>query len=141
MRVIESSAGELTTKQTRVINLLLTEATAKDAAAKAGIAEGTLYRWLSDPSFSALLRESRARVLEATLTSLQAASAEAVRALTEVMTDINAKGSERVSAARTILDLTLRAREIFDIEQRLRDLERASMRNYIGGKNEYRNEN
>jgi hypothetical protein len=79
---------------------------------------------LNDPSFSTALKESRGRVFESTLAALQGASGKAVETLRSVMNDKEAQASARVSAAKTVLDLALRAREQLELSERLAYLEK-----------------
>ncbi len=102
---------------------LLEEPTISSAATKAGVSEKTIFRWLNDPAFSEAYGAARGRLLEDVLTSLQAASVEAVKVLTEVMGDKSVNAFARVSAAKTVLEMALRGREIIEVEQRLRALE------------------
>jgi hypothetical protein len=69
-------------KQEAAIAALLTERTHADAAAKAGISEATLARWLRVPAFIVAYRAARLRVVEAAIARLQRATGAAVRALT-----------------------------------------------------------
>jgi len=113
----------LTDKQRRAIAALLSEPTTKKAAETAKVGETTIHRWLNDPAFSAALKESRGRVFESTLAALQGASAKAVETLRDVMNDKEAKASAKVSAAKTVLDLALKAREQLELSERLRLIE------------------
>jgi hypothetical protein len=115
--------AKLTVKQQRAIEALLTEPTVQAAADAAGVSKTTIFRWLADSVFSGVYRDLRGQALEGTLTALQQASGEAVRTLKTVMTDETAKGSERVSAARCVLEMSQKAREVLEIEARLAALE------------------
>src|SRR5262245_8742563 len=117
--------GRLSAKQQRAIEALLTEPTTRAAAQAAGVGETTIFRWLAEPAFSTAYRAARSRLLESTLTELQAASTEAVETLREVMNSPLAMPAARVSAARAVLEFSLRAREEIEIEERLRALESA----------------
>src|SRR5262249_4095729 len=123
MTEIESKNG-LSDKQRRAIAALLSEPTGKAAAKAAKGSEATIYRWQADPMFSATLKEARGRALESTLTSLQGASGQAVSTLVSVMTDDQAQTSARVSAARTVLEMTLKARDQLELSERLVYLEK-----------------
>jgi hypothetical protein len=114
----------LTPKQQRTIQALLEHPTARAAASAAAISEGTLYRWLAEPAFSRAYRAARNHLLEGTLTALQAASSEAVQTLRQVMQDAEAMVTARVSAARAILEFSLKAKEQLETEERLSELER-----------------
>jgi hypothetical protein len=116
----------LTARQQRAISALLKEPTVAKAAAAAGIGETTLFRWLNEPRFSAVYRDARAKVTETTLAALQAASSEAVETLRDVLKSELARPGEKVSAARSILEFSFKAREQCEFEQRLKALELAS---------------
>lgn len=115
----------LSAKQQRAIEALLRESTTRAAASAAGVSEATIFRWLAESVFAAAYREARSRLLESTLTALQAASTEAVKVLQEVMGNYEAMPAARVSAARAVLDFALKGREQIEIEERLRALEAA----------------
>lgn len=114
---------ELTPKQQRAIDALLSEPTTKAAAQTALCAEITLHRWLKKPSFQSALKAARAELLEATRTALQSAGKDAVETLKQVMNDTGAKGSERVSAAKAVLEIGLKVQEVFNMGERFKLLE------------------
>src|SRR5262245_38464731 len=114
--------SELTAKQLRALQALLKEPTTAKAAKAAQVAEVTLFRWLNEPVFSTAYREARGRLLETTLTTLQQASSEAVEVLRKIMKDSKAPTSSRVTAARSVLELGLKAREVLEVEDRLKAL-------------------
>lgn len=120
-----SENERLSAKQQRAIEALLTEPTTRSAAEAAKVSEATIFRWLAEPVFAAMYREARGRLLESTLTALQAASADAVTCLRDVINDKAAQVSARVSAAKTVLELGLKAREVLEVEERLAYLEKA----------------
>ena len=115
--------GELTARQQRALAALLREPTLRDAAKASGVGERTLFAWLQLPAFAQAYREARGQLLESTLTALQKASGRAVAALVEVLDEPGAKPGERVSAARAVLEFSLRAREVLEVEERLKALE------------------
>jgi hypothetical protein len=118
-----SENKRLSPKQETAINALLTEPTTRAAAAAAKVSEATIWRWLADPDFAAAYREARGQLLESTLTAMQAAGGDAVKCLRDVMKDEQAQPSARVAAAKAILDLGLKAREVLDNEERLQAVE------------------
>lgn len=119
----QSAKKHLAAKQLRAVQCLLTERNTKEAATKAGVSEATIHRWLSEPAFDAAFRQARSSLLERALTSLQASTQEAVETLKTIMKDQAAPTSSRVRAARSIIELALKARETLEIEDRLRALE------------------
>jgi len=120
-----SEIERLSTKQQRAIEALLTEPTTRAAAVAAEVSEATIWRWLAEPEFSVAYRAARGRLLESTLTALQAASADAVVCLREILNDKTAQVSARVSAAKSVLELGLKARETLETQERLAYLEKA----------------
>jgi hypothetical protein len=117
------SAGKLTRKQEALISALLTAPSLAAAAQTAGIGGVTAWRWLKQPSFQAAYREARREVVQHAIAQIQRASTEAVETLRNVMQDAEAPASSRVAAARVVLDMSLRAVEIEDLEQRVGALE------------------
>jgi hypothetical protein len=98
---------KLTRKQEALIAALLTESTHAAAAAKAGIGEATLYRWLRLPVFQAAYRRARRELVEGAVGRIQAAAGQAVDTLLAVAKD-GAKDGDRVRAAVALLDHALR---------------------------------
>jgi AcrR family transcriptional regulator len=101
----------------------MTSPTIEKAARAAGVSKATMFRWLAEDDFSKALREASSSLLEGAVATLQAGSSEAVEALRGVLADKLATDAAKVSAARTILDMALRCREMFEVEQRLAELE------------------
>ena len=60
----ENSDNGITTKQQKAIASLLSERTLGAAAKRAGIGERTLYKWLTQPAFRAVLRSAESAMLE-----------------------------------------------------------------------------
>lgn len=115
--------NELTPKQEKALAALLSEPTATAAAETANVALSTLMRWLNEPAFAAAYKMARGRILETTLIALQSASGQAVTTLRNVLTDETARAGEKVSAAKAIIEFALKAREVLEVEERLKALE------------------
>ncbi|POA51337.1 hypothetical protein, partial [Pseudomonas sp. GW531-R1] len=64
-------------------------------------------------------RAARREVVGHSITQLQRATGEAVEALRDVATDTNAPAGARVSAARAILDTSMKAVELEDLAARV----------------------
>jgi hypothetical protein len=94
---------KVTSKQEALIAALLTEPTYAAAAAKAGVGQTTLYRWLHLPSFRAAYRQARRELVESAIGRLQAASGQAVETLLTVARQ-GKRDSDRVRAAVALLD-------------------------------------
>ena len=115
-------------KKDAAILALVTEPTIADAAKKAGISHATLHRWLQIKDFKDAYREAKREAVSAAIARLQRTATEAVDALRDVMNDTESPASARVSAARSILEIAIKAVELEDFERRLEALERMIMK-------------
>lgn len=113
----------LSGKQAHALNALLTCGTLTDAAKQSGVGTRTLFRYLKDPAFIECYRAARAEQVRQAVCQVQRIGAKAAKVLEQVLDDAFAKPSARVMAARTVLDLGLRAVEMEDLEARLSALE------------------
>jgi DNA-binding MurR/RpiR family transcriptional regulator len=104
---------------------LLTKPSIDAAAKHAGISGPTLWRWLQEPGFQAEYRKARRHALGQATAQLQQASSAAVGALKEIIEDKEAPSSARVTAARTVLEVAVKAIEVEDLEVRVQALERS----------------
>lgn len=110
-------------KQEQAIVALLTASSVCDAARQAGIGEKTLLRWLRTQAFQTAYREARRQVVQQAIAQVQHVTGEAVETLRQVMRDINAPASAKVSAAKTMLDTAIKAVELEDLDARIAALE------------------
>jgi hypothetical protein len=97
--------------------------TLKEAALASGVSETTLWRYMQDEAFSRRLREAQREAVNHAVTRLQRASGDAVTVLHDLMLKADAPASARISAARTVLDYSLRAAEIDELKARIASLE------------------
>jgi hypothetical protein len=104
---VKGHGQKLTSKQEALIAALLTEPTYAAAAAKAGVSETTLYRWMPLPSFRAAYRQARRELVEGAIGRMQAAVGQAVETLVEIARDGRRDG-DRIRAATAVLDHALR---------------------------------
>jgi hypothetical protein len=119
-----SGHGEkLPRKQEVAISALLTCPSLGEAARRAKIGEYTLRRWLQDADFTEAYRQARRQVVQSAIVQIQVACGEAVQTLRVIMGNADAPASARVSAARTVLEMAVKAVELEDLEQRLTALE------------------
>jgi hypothetical protein len=107
--------------QDRAIIALLTEPTVEAAARAACIAPATIWRWSRDAGFRSRLREARRAVVEGAIGRLQQAATAAVDTLHRNLTC--GTPSVEVRAASVILDQAIKAVELFDIVDRVEQLE------------------
>jgi hypothetical protein len=97
-------------------------ATVENAARTAGVSEATVYRRLRDPVFRERLQQVRADMVQRASGMLTAATGEAVRTLLSLQKESVAAGV-RLGAARAILELSIKLRELADLEERLAAVE------------------
>ena len=100
---------------------LLTERTHALAAAKAGISEATVARWLRDPQFKSAYKAARRAVVDSAVGRLQASAAKAVDALEKNLAC--GRPSDENRAAVAILEFSLKAVEAADLGERIDELE------------------
>lgn len=113
----------LPVKQELALQAVISHPTLKEAALAAGVSETTLWRYMQDESFSRRLREARRDAINHAVIRLQRSSSDAVTVLRELMMKHDAPASARITAARTILDYSIRAVEIDELNARIDQLE------------------
>ena len=98
-------------------------ATVENAARKAGLSARTVYRRLADPAFCQQVAQLRAQLFQRTTGMLTGAGMASVKTLVDLQHDASVSAAVRRSAARDVLEISLRFREVADLEQRLAALE------------------
>ncbi len=79
---------------------------------------------MQQPDFQDRYRAAKRQVVEQSITRLQQVTSEAVDVLREIMLDREATASSRVSAAKAVLEMAVKAVEVEDLAARLEELER-----------------
>lgn len=92
------------------------------AARQCQLHERTVYRRLEDPAFRARVQEARGEMVKRSAGMLTAAAGESVRTLLSLQKD-SAPPAVRLGAARAVLELGLKIRELVDLETRIAALE------------------
>ena len=115
-----------TRKQQQAIAALLTVPTMAEAAARCGISEKTLWRWSQNPEFAAAYRKAQQRLLESAINALRQAALTFADTLRIVAADASAPPASRATAARSGLEVLLKAVTIQDLEQRVNELEKSA---------------
>ncbi|MDQ3253570.1 MAG: LacI family DNA-binding transcriptional regulator [Acidobacteriota bacterium] len=111
-------------KAERVLTALLHHGAVRAAAKEAGVSEATVFRYLQDPEFQSRYRDARRQLVETAIAQLQSDCTIAVRVLREVAEDREAPASSRVAAARTIIEQSVSAIELLDLQDRVEMLEK-----------------
>ena len=100
-------------------------ATIDAAARQCALNPRTAYRRLQDPAFVARVRDLRADMVRRASGLLTAAAAAAVRTLLALQKD-GVPPATRLGAARAVIELGIKVRELSDLEDRVSLLERAA---------------
>src|SRR5712691_3427053 len=97
-------------------------ATVERAARQSGVSPRTVYRRLADPAFRKEVHDLRVEMLQRSAATLTAAASEAIKTLLTLQQPAEA-GAVRLGAAKAILEIGMKLREMVDIEARLMELE------------------
>lgn len=114
----------MTPNKEKLLAALLTSRSKKEAAAAAGIAERTMRAYFEDPEFCQRYREAFAGVIEDATRQAQALLMPALSTLQTVMEDEEIPAQARITAAKSIIDYSLKLTEQADVLEQLRELER-----------------
>lgn len=95
----------------------------RQAAQECGIGYRTLKTWLASEWFQTEYQAAKKQLLDSTINQLRAIGGEGVAGLHEVVVNVASPAAARVSAARAILEVLLKAVETQDITERLERLE------------------
>jgi hypothetical protein len=106
----------------RLLALLACGATVEAAAQQAGVGPATVHRRLNDPGFRERLQRVKAEFVQRTAGTLTAAATEAVRTLLELL-KAPAPPPVRLGAAKAVLEIGLKVREVAELEERMTALE------------------
>lgn len=119
----DQTPGDLTPKQLKGLEALLTEPTIQRAAEAAAISYTQMRRWLEQPAFAEAYQRARTIAFETVLVSLQTTTQRAIETLSALMESTETPASVRMNCAARLLDAGMRSRELFDTEQRLAEIE------------------
>lgn len=97
-------------------------ATIENAARQCGLSDRTVYRRLKDPEFLQQIKTLRADMVRRSSGMLTAAAGEAVRTLLELLKS-GSPPPIRLGAARAVLEIGVKVREMTDLEADLKVLE------------------
>jgi hypothetical protein len=86
------------------------------------LTERTVYRRLQEPAFNAKLRDMRSDMVKRAAGMLTAAATEAVRTLLSLQKE-STPAAVRLGAARAVLELGIKVRELAELEARIAELE------------------
>lgn len=113
----------MTARQQKALAALLTSPTREKAAEAAGITSKTLRSYLAIPEFQEEYKKAFAGLVEDATRQAQQALAPALSTLQEIVEDGGEAAQARVSAARSILEYSLKLTEQLDVLERIKALE------------------
>ena len=115
----------MTPKRQKALLALLENPTTEAAAKATGITSKTLRGYLNDPEFQAEYKRAFAGLLEDATRQAQRAIAPAISTLQEIVESEGENAQARISAARSILEYSMKLTEQTDILTRLESLAEA----------------
>lgn len=114
----------MTPKQQKALLALLTSPTREKAAAAAGITSKTLRSYLADPTFQEEYKLAFSGLVEDATRQAQQALEPALSTLRDIVEDADENAQARISAARSILEYSMKLTEATAILTRLDELEK-----------------
>lgn len=117
----ETDLIELDGAHWAALGSLMADGSIRKAAQAANVSERTMYRWLKMPAFAAAYRDLRREATQAAIARLQQASSSAADRLVKLLS--SSKPAVALQAARTILEFSIKAVEMEELEQRIAALE------------------
>lgn len=109
-------------RERKALEALLICPTVKEAAEQSGLSESTLYRYLGKDEFKEAYRKTKKEIMRTTSNQIQLTALIAIETLKEIMQDKKAVGMARVTAAKTVLDLSYQTHRDEDIYTELEEL-------------------
>jgi len=120
-----SGNGRFPAKKNLVVVHLLSGSTIEQAARQSGVSDRQVHRWLKEGAFQNALRSQERQVIDACSWRLVSMTKKALDALEDVLREPSSRGANvKRLAAVSVLELTLKWRELVDFEERLSRLER-----------------
>lgn len=113
----------MTPNKEKLLAALLTSRTKKEAAAAAGISDRTMRSYFEDKEFCQRYREAFAGVVQDATRRAQQLLEPALSTLQTVMEDEEIPAQARITAARSIIDYSMRLTEQNDIMRQIDELE------------------
>jgi hypothetical protein len=106
----------------RLVLALACGATVEAAARQCEVSERTVYRRLKEPKFKARVQEARGEMVKRSAGMLTAAAGASVQTLLSLQKE-SAPPAVRLGAARAVIELGVKVRELADLETRIAALE------------------
>jgi phage terminase small subunit len=117
-------SDNLTPKQRKAIETLMTTGDVSEACKDAGISRETIYRWFKQDTFKDAIDQATSEAIESLSRSLVLLGDQATQTLRNAMSDQDTPIATRVRAADVVLGRLLQLRELYTLEARVTELER-----------------
>ena len=114
----------MTPRKEKALQALLVSRTRAEAAKVAGIAESTLRSYMQDSEFVDRYKQAFGDMVRDATRQAQQTLIPALSTLREIMEDKGEQAQARISAARSVLEYSLKLCEQTDILEQLRELEK-----------------
>lgn len=114
----------MTPRKERALQALLVSRTRSEAAQAAGVSESTLRQYMKDHEFLERYKQAFGEMVADATRQAQQTLSPALSTLREIMEDGAEPAQARITAARSVLEYSLRLCEQTDILEQLRELER-----------------
>lgn len=114
----------LTPRKERALQALLVSRTRAEAAATAGIGESTLREYMKNPEFMERYKQAFGDMVRDATRQAQQTLSPALSTLREIMEDRDEQAQARITAARSVLEYSLKLCEQTDVLEQLRELEK-----------------
>lgn len=115
---------EITPRKEKALQALLVCRTRAEAAQRAGIGESTLRGYMKEPEFLDRYKKAFGDMVRDATRQAQQTLSPALSTLREIMEDKDEQAQYRITAARSILEYSLKLCEQTDILEQLRELEK-----------------
>lgn len=113
----------LTPKQRRAVEALLTKGDITQAAIEAKVSRETIYRWMKNQAFRTAIQVGTQQALEGLSRSLLSLGDQAIMTFSDALNDSSASLTIRIRVADLVLGRLLQLCELVDLEERIRRLE------------------
>lgn len=117
-----SKNDQLSPKQQKLIEALLTCDTVLEACEVAKVASSTAYHWLQEPAFKAAYDEAKKAVFTQSLNALLSVPVDAIATLKRNLS-AETPNAQQVAAAKILLEKAVDIYKVTELEARLSDLE------------------
>jgi len=115
--------GSRLKKCEKVLSALLQAPTYAEAAKLADVSEVTVWRYLKDPVFAGKYQAAKKARLDSAINKLQGTFSQAVDTLQAIMTKDTPNASPRVTAAKILIEQTIKTSQLEELLKRLEAVE------------------